>query len=154
MTFKTKLEPKFPSFAHTYRATLYHLGVLARLADADALRHVEAISCVSGGAIVGAHYFLLLRNLLERKRDADITREDYIAVVAQTIDDITAFTSKSLIWRLLLDAPSDAAVTMRLGSRVPAAGKCIEAGLFARCVDVREGLPSTPCLAAEQSHVF
>ena len=57
------------------RTQLYHLGALARLADADALRHVEVISCVSGGAIVGAHLYLLLRNLLESKKDAEITCE-------------------------------------------------------------------------------
>lgn len=30
-----------------FRASLYHLGVLARLAESDVLRHVETLSCVS-----------------------------------------------------------------------------------------------------------
>lgn len=55
-------------------------------------------------------------------------------VVRQCIDDMASFTSGSLIWRLLLDAPCDAAVTLRLGSRVPAAGRIIESGLFARAL--------------------
>ena len=37
-----------------FRASLYHLGVLARLAEADLLRHVSAISTVSGGSMVRA----------------------------------------------------------------------------------------------------
>lgn len=52
-----------------FRASFYHLGTLARLAEVDALRHVEAISTVSGGSIVGALYYLELKKLLESKSD-------------------------------------------------------------------------------------
>ncbi len=45
-----------------FRASLFHIGVLARLAELDMLRRVEVISCVSGGSIVGAHYYLELRS--------------------------------------------------------------------------------------------
>lgn len=48
-----------------FRAALYHVGVLARLAELDLLRHVEYLSCVSGGSIVGAHYYLEVRQLLQ-----------------------------------------------------------------------------------------
>ena len=44
------------------------------------MRNVEVISCVSGGSMIGMHYFLRLKMLLESKRDEDITREDYIEV--------------------------------------------------------------------------
>jgi predicted acylesterase/phospholipase RssA len=75
-----------------FRASLFHIGVLARLAELDLLRHVEVLSCVSGGSIVGAHYYLLLRELLQRKPDRDITRDDYIEVVEtllqQSLDGI------------------------------------------------------------------
>src|SRR5262249_21465227 len=57
-----------------FRASLFHIGVLAKLAELDMLRHVEVLSCVSGGSIVGAHYYLEVRRLLETKRDAAITR--------------------------------------------------------------------------------
>src|SRR5208282_532943 len=36
-----------------FRASLYHIGVLASLAERDMLRHIEVISCVSGGSILG-----------------------------------------------------------------------------------------------------
>ena len=64
-----------------FRASLYHLGVLSRLAEMDVLRSVETLSTVSGGSIVGAHYYLEVKHLLETKIDKDITREDYIEIV-------------------------------------------------------------------------
>src|SRR5262249_3355951 len=64
-----------------FRASLFHIGVLARLAELDVLRHVEVLSCVSGGSVVGAHYYLEVRKLLERKCDREVTRDDYIDVV-------------------------------------------------------------------------
>jgi predicted acylesterase/phospholipase RssA len=55
-----------------FRASLFHIGVLAKLAELDALRHVEVLSCVSGGSIIGAHYYLELRKLLNEKQDDQI----------------------------------------------------------------------------------
>jgi hypothetical protein len=43
------------------RASLFHLGVLHRLAQLDLLRRVEVLSTVSGGSIIGALYMLLLK---------------------------------------------------------------------------------------------
>lgn len=74
-----------------FRASLYHVGVLAKLAELDLLRHVEVISCVSGGSIIGAHYYLELRRLFdvraESKAHSDVTREDYIALVERVAKD-------------------------------------------------------------------
>jgi predicted acylesterase/phospholipase RssA len=64
-----------------FRASLYHIGVLAKLAELDMLRHVEVLSCVSGGSIIGAHYYLEVRRLLEAKADHEITCDDYIQIV-------------------------------------------------------------------------
>lgn len=66
-----------------FRASFYHLGVLARLAECDVLRSVDVLSTVSGGSILGAHYYLMVQRLLEAKPDAAITREDYIALVRE-----------------------------------------------------------------------
>ena len=52
-----------------FRASLFHIGVLARLAENDELRRVEVLSCVSGGSIVGAHYYLEIRHLLQKADD-------------------------------------------------------------------------------------
>ena len=62
-----------------FRASLFHIGVLARLAELDVLRHVEVLSCVSGGSIVGAFYYLELRKRLQEKEKLD--QADYIQIV-------------------------------------------------------------------------
>ena len=57
-----------------FRASLFHIGVLARLAELDVLRHVEVLSCVSGGSIIGAHYYLEVKRLLETEGRPDHRR--------------------------------------------------------------------------------
>lgn len=89
-----------------FRASLYHIGVLAKLAELDLLRHVEVLSCVSGGSIIGAHYYLELRRLfnLERKRDTGdgrIERTDYIGLVENLVRDFTAGIQKNPRVRIL-----------------------------------------------------
>jgi len=64
-----------------FRASFYHIGVLARMAEFGMLRHVESLSTVSGGSIVGAAYYLMLKNLLESKPDGEISNQDYVDLV-------------------------------------------------------------------------
>lgn len=48
-----------------FRASFFHIGVLARLAETGLLRQVEVLSTVSGGSIIGALYYVWLKALLE-----------------------------------------------------------------------------------------
>lgn len=72
-----------------FRASLFHIGVLARLAELDLLGKVEVLSTVSGGSIVGAMYYLMLKDLLETPAapppappaPAPLTATDFIALV-------------------------------------------------------------------------
>jgi NTE family protein len=64
-----------------HRAAFFHIGVLARLAELGLLRPIQVISTVSGGSIVGALYYLHVKNLLEAKADGEITDGDYVEVV-------------------------------------------------------------------------
>ena len=64
-----------------FRASFFHIGVLARLAELDLLRSVEVISTVSGGSIIGALYFLYLKKLLECIPDMRITGADYVKMI-------------------------------------------------------------------------
>jgi NTE family protein len=66
-----------------HRAAFFHVGVLARLAELGLLRPIQVISTVSGGSIVGALYYLLVKNLLESKADDEITDADYVALVRE-----------------------------------------------------------------------
>ncbi|OSI68672.1 hypothetical protein BSZ22_20670 [Bradyrhizobium canariense] len=66
-----------------FRASFFHLGVLALLAERNVLRTVEVLSCVSGGSIIGASYWLALRSRLEDPRP--MTHEDYLLLVRELI---------------------------------------------------------------------
>jgi predicted acylesterase/phospholipase RssA len=84
-----------------FRASLFHIGVLARLAELDVLRHVEVLSCVSGGSIIGAHYYLELRHLLETKRDGEITRDDYIEMIDRIQRDFLNGVQRNIRTRIV-----------------------------------------------------
>jgi predicted acylesterase/phospholipase RssA len=86
-----------------FRASLYHIGVLAKLAELDALRHVEVLSCVSGGSVIGTHYFLELQHLLQSKTDDEISREDYIAVVRRIERDFLAGVKRNIRTRVVIN---------------------------------------------------
>jgi NTE family protein len=64
-----------------FRAAFFHVGVLARMAELGILRRVEVLSCVSGGSIVGALYYLHVRDLLQAKSESEITDADYVRIV-------------------------------------------------------------------------
>lgn len=86
-----------------FRASLFHIGVLARLADRDLLRHVEVISAVSGGSIIAAHYYLKLRALLERTPDEQLGREHYVALVREVLDEFLAGVQRNIRMRIYAD---------------------------------------------------
>jgi predicted acylesterase/phospholipase RssA len=122
-----------------FRAALFHVGVLARLAELDVLRGVEVISCVSGGSIVGAHYYLEVRKLLQEKRDAEITREDYIAIVQRLERDLLAGIQKNIRMHVAADALALLRVLFdRDYSRTVRAGELYEREIYARVDDDKE----------------
>lgn len=86
-----------------FRASLYHLGVLARLAEMDALRSVEVLSTVSGGSIVGAHYYLEVKHLLETREDSEITRGHYIRIVEKLQRDFLSGIQENVRVRAFSD---------------------------------------------------
>jgi len=78
------------------RASFFHIGVLAQMAELNLLRYVEVISTVSGGSIIGALYYLHVKKLLESKADADITDEDYVEIVRTIEKDFLEATEKNI----------------------------------------------------------
>ena len=79
-----------------FRASLFHIGVLARMAELDLLRHVEVISTVSGGSILGALYYLHLKRLLEQKPDSQIADGDYLEIVRRIEREFLAAVQKNI----------------------------------------------------------
>jgi predicted acylesterase/phospholipase RssA len=142
-----------------FRASLFHIGVLARLAELDVLHHVEVLSCVSGGSVIGAHYYLEVRKLLQSKPDDRINKQDYIEIVARVRKDFLDGVQKNIRTRVFTNPflnawmffTSKYSPTMRVGdlyeseifSRVKDGGGHEERwlnGLFVRPVS-REGQP-------------
>ena len=86
-----------------FRASIFHLGVLRRLAELDLLRRVEVISTVSGGSIVGALYVLLLKRDLEAAEDGDLTPARYIALIDDLDRLLLRGIGKNLRTRLVMN---------------------------------------------------
>jgi predicted acylesterase/phospholipase RssA len=119
-----------------FRASLFHIGVLARLAELDVLRSVEVLSCVSGGSVIGAHYYLEVRHLLQTKRDEDITREDYLNIVRRLERDFLAGVQQNIRMQAVADLLSALRMTFQPGySRTSRAGELFETELFSRVED-------------------
>jgi NTE family protein len=91
-----------------FRAALFHVGVLARLAELGILRRVEVISSVSGGSIIGALYYIHVKNLLERKPDAEITDEDYVELVERIHREFRVAVQKNIRARAFLNVAKNA----------------------------------------------
>lgn len=127
-----------------FRASLFHIGMLARLAELDVLRHVEVMSCVSGGSIIGAHYYLEVRMLLETVRDEDITREHYIDIVARVRKDFLRGVQQNVRVRVAAEFLTNLKmIVLPRYTRTMRAGELYEREIFSLVADRREGdLPS------------
>ncbi len=119
-----------------FRASLFHIGVLARLAELDVLRRVEVISCVSGGSIIGAHYYLEVRKLLQTKVDCDITRQDYIDIVARVRKDFLDGVQQNVRVSVAAEFTTNLKMIFWPGyTRTMRAGELYETEIFSRVLD-------------------
>jgi len=84
-----------------FRASLFHLGVLRRLAELDLLRYVEVLSTVSGGSIIGALYVLHLKSALTEK--ALLTSSEYVEILDKVEQTLVRGVQKNLRTRLFMN---------------------------------------------------
>ncbi len=89
-----------------FRASFFHIGVLAYLAEKDVLRYVETLSCVSGGSLIGAYYYLKIKKLLESKTQAELSQKDYLNLVEEIQRDFFAAVTKNLRVKLFSNFPT------------------------------------------------
>ena len=119
-----------------FRASLYHIGVLAKLAELDVLRHVELLSCVSGGSIIGAHYYLEIRQLLRSKLDRDITQQDYIRIVQRISQDFLRGVERNIRVRIAAEWLTNLRMIVQPDySRTKRAGELYEREIYSRVPD-------------------
>jgi predicted acylesterase/phospholipase RssA len=113
-----------------FRASLYHIGVLASLAEQDMLRHVEVISCVSGGSIVGMYYYLKLRELLQEKPDGEI---NYMKLVQEMEQEFLDGVQKNLRMRAFFSLGSNFSVLRsRHSSTTNRLGRLYESKIYSK----------------------
>lgn len=86
-----------------FRASIFHIGVLRRLAKLDMLRYVEVISSVSGGSITAALYVLLLKRELEKSTTGVLSQDDYEALINQLEQRLLKGIQKNLRTRLFMN---------------------------------------------------
>ena len=60
---------------------------------------------MSGGSIIGAHYYLELRKVLQEKDDGQITSEDYIDIVRNIETDFLAGVQRNIRIRCSRTSP-------------------------------------------------
>jgi predicted acylesterase/phospholipase RssA len=119
-----------------FRASLFHIGVLARLAELDVLRRIEVISCVSGGAILGAHYQLEVRKLLREKSDSEITQQDYIDIVKRMEKEFLEGVQQNIRTRVAAELITNLKMIFFPNySRTKRAGELYESELYSRVPD-------------------
>ena len=123
-----------------FRASLYHIGVLARLAELDILRSIEYLSCVSGGSIIGAHYYLEVRHLLQTKTDSEITKQDYIEIVRRLAHDFLGGVQRNIRTRIAAEWLTNLKMIILPDySRTLRAGELYESEIFSRVKDSEDG---------------
>jgi predicted acylesterase/phospholipase RssA len=124
-----------------YRASLFHIGVLARLAECGVLRHVEVLSCVSGGSIVGAFYYLKLRRLLESTKDEKVTDAHYVELVNELAGEFLDGVRANLRGQLLGNAGRNWRMLASRYSRTTRVSELLEAIFYAGLKEGRDDPP-------------
>lgn len=120
-----------------FRASFYHIGVLARMAELDMLRHVEVLSTVSGGSIVGAAYYLKIKRLLENKDDNEITGADYINLVDELEAHFLQAIQKNIRMRTFANPLKNMRMSLPNYSRSDAIGELYEKYIYLPLIEVR-----------------
>ena len=122
-----------------FRASLFHIGVLAALAERDLLRHVEVLSCVSGGSILGAHYYMEVRKLLQETDDAAIEQKDYVELVERMARDFLAGVQQNIRTRIGTNIIANLRMIFQPGyTTTKRLSELYERHLYARIADDKE----------------
>lgn len=122
-----------------FRASFFHLGVLARLAEVDALRGVDVLSTVSGGSILGAQYYLEVQNLLQDP-SKKLTRDDYLDLVEKLQKDFLQGVQTNIRMGAFNDFVDNVRMLFSTSySRSHKLGELYEKNLYSRVADGKSG---------------
>ena len=110
------------------KAALFHIGVLARLAELDLLRRIDVVSGTSGGALIAALYHLRLKRALDA--DGDISTDRLVRIVAALERDVVKAVQTDLRAGLLENPISNLKRASAKHSDAMRLGKLLEQHLF------------------------
>ena len=115
-----------------FRASFFHIGVLAALSEFDLLRHIEVLSCVSGGSIIGAHYALEIKGLIENATGR-IDQKEYIASVENVATTFLAGVQQNIRTRVAFNVIDNVRMLFQPGfSRTVRLGNLYQEHIYAR----------------------
>lgn len=115
-----------------FRASFFHIGVLAALAEFDLLRHIEVLSCVSGGSIIGAHYALEIKRLIEGATRR-IDQIEYIAAVEHVAKTFLEGVQKNIRTRVAFNIIDNIRMLFQPGfSRTVRLGNLYQKHIYSR----------------------
>jgi len=85
-----------------FRASIFHIGTMAALAEAGILHKFNMISTVSGGSIIGAYYYLKVKRLLEGSRGDGMqpSKEAYVKIMQEIARDFVRVTQKNIVMQI------------------------------------------------------
>ncbi len=98
-----------------FRASFFHIGVLARMAEIGKLRNVEVISTVSGGSIIGAMYYVKLKKLLDI--NASPSDQELIKLVSEIEEEFLDGVQKNIRMRTFINPLKNLRMAMANYSR-------------------------------------
>jgi predicted acylesterase/phospholipase RssA len=124
-----------------FRASFFHLGMMARLAEIDALRSIDVLSTVSGGSILGAQYYLEVQKLLEDPGKHS-TKEDYLDLVQKLQQDFLQGVQTNIRMQAFDDFAGNVNMLFSKSySRSHKLGELYEANLYAKVADGKGNQP-------------
>ncbi|MFA7270753.1 MAG: patatin-like phospholipase family protein [Sterolibacterium sp.] len=143
-----------------FRAALFHIGTLAALAERGLLHRVEVLSTVSGGSIIGAYFYLKVKQLLEGRRPGCSAPQPahYLDIVKEIESEFLEAVQKNLRLRLLLNPYKTARMLLEEEySRSDRLSELLDS-YFYNFVALAEGLPLqeihiTPVTAAGNQYL-
>lgn len=124
-----------------FRASFFHIGVLAQMARLGLLRHVEVISTVSGGSIIGALYYLHVKRLLEIKTDTAINNQDYIDIVKEIEVNFLRAVQRNLRMRTFRNPLKNIRMRLATYSRSDRIGELYDEYFYQPVIDLNRTTP-------------
>ena len=124
-----------------FRASFFHIGVLAQMAMLGLLRHVEVISTVSGGSIIGALYYIHIKKLLEEKADKEITDQDYIKVIKKIEQEFLQAVQRNIRMRTFSNPFKNIRMSKANYSRSDRIGELYDRYFYRKVLDANRKTP-------------